>query len=87
MKQVTITFSTNDTVSNMGTVESIIVDVAEQNGGTRTGSGMGPDGRDISLEFGINSEVKPFLKQLNGAMAKLSYRIPSLKVKSEIKED
>ncbi len=84
--KVNITFSTNDTVSNMGTVESIIVDIAQQNGGDRTGSGMGPEGRDISLEFGIHSEVKPFLRQLRSAMARLTLRIPSLKVTHTIAE-
>lgn len=87
MKRINITFSTNDTVSNMGTVESIIEQIAKENGGERTGSGMGPDGRDVDIEFGIHFEVKPFLKQLNGAMAKLKLRIPSLSVKSEVRED
>lgn len=79
-KQVTITFTTDDTVKDMSTVGSVIADITEQHGGTETGSGLGPEGRDVCIEFGIHSEVKPFLKQLRSAMSKLKYRIPSLKV-------
>lgn len=80
MKQVTVTFTTNDTANDMSTVESEIIRVAEMNSGVETGSGFDPEGRDVCIEFSIHSEVKPFLKQLRSVMSKLKYRIPSLKV-------
>lgn len=84
--RINIFFTTNNTVRDMNTVESSIIRAAEMNGGIQTGGGLGPEGREVSLEFAVHSEMKPFLKQLRTCMSMLTVSIPSLKVTHEIPE-
>ena len=85
-KRINIFFTTDDTIRDMGTVESSIIRAAEMNGGIQTGGGLGPEGREVSLEFAVHSEVKHFFKQLRTSMSMLKVSIPSLKVTHEIPE-
>lgn len=84
--RINIFFTTDDTIRDMNTVESSIIRAAEMNGGIQTGGGLGPEGREVSLEFAVHSEMKPFLKQLRTCMSMLTVSIPSLKVTHEIPE-
>lgn len=85
-KRINIFFTTDDTIRDMDRVESSIIRAAEMNGGIQTGGGLGPEGREVSLEFAVHSEMKPFLKQLRTCMSMLTVSIPSLKVTHEIPE-
>ena len=71
MARLNIIYITKDTVGDMERIDQAIQHACECHGGQVTGSGMGPEGRDVSVEVFPDTEVKQVLL----ALAKVHQRI------------
>ncbi len=65
MAQLNIFYITKDTVTDMDKVDRNIEDACSLHGGRITGSGMGPEGREVVVEVFPDTEVKNVLLALN----------------------
>lgn len=65
MAKLNIFYITKDTVGDMERIDEAIRHACECNGGVVTGSGMGPEGRDISVDIFPDTEVPRVISALS----------------------